>query len=65
MFVLTRRHVIAMAVDPDRVVEGLDILPDNSFGGVEVGNTEPVHPFPLDQRMEGLNAGIVVRVALM
>ena len=62
-FELIRRHVIAMAVEPDGVVKSLNVLEDQRISTIKRINTEPVQPFPLDQRVKGFNTGIIVRIA--
>ena len=62
---LIRRHVVAVAVDSDGIVECLDILEDQGVGlGVGL-NPEAIQPFPLDQGVEGFDAGIVIGVTLV
>ena len=54
-----------MAVNPDGVVEGLDVLKDQGISPVKGLNTEAVQPFPLDQGMEGFDAGVIVGITLV
>ena len=54
-----------MAVNPDGVVESLDILKDQGISPVEGLNTEAVQPFPLDQGVEGFDAGVIVGITLV
>lgn len=47
-FVVVWRHVVAVAVDPDGIVKGFDVLPDQGLGSIVVGDTEAVQPLTLD-----------------
>ena len=59
-FELVRQHVVAMAVDPDRVVKGFDILEHQLVRKTVIRYAEPAQPLALDKRMEGFDAGVIV-----
>ena len=54
-----------MTVNTDSVVESLDVFEDKPVGMLVVFNPEPVKPLSLDQRMEGFDTGIVIRITFM
>ena len=54
-----------MAVDSDGIVEGLDVLEDQFMRLVVGLNAEAIQPFPLDQGVEGFDAGVIVGIALV
>ena len=54
-----------MAVNPDGVVESLDVLKDQGVSPVKGLNTEAVQPFPLDQGVEGFDASVIIGTALV
>jgi len=54
-----------MTMDPDSVIEGFDVFENQFVGMTIIGNLKPIQPFPLDQGMEGFDAGVIVRVAFM
>ena len=54
-----------MTVNPDGVIERLDIFEDQSISPADGLNAETVQPFPLDQGMEGFDTGIIVGIAFM
>ncbi len=49
-----------MAVNPDGVVESLDVLKDQGISPVKRLNTEAIQPFPFNQGVEGFDTGVVV-----
>ena len=51
-----------MAVNSNSVIKGFDILENKSIGLSVVRDTESVKPFTFDKGMEGLDAGIIVRI---
>ena len=53
-----------MTVNPDRVVESLDVFENESVGLVPTLEPEPVQPLSFNQGMEGFDTSIVVRIAL-
>ena len=54
-----------MAMDPDSIVKGFDIFEDQFVSMLIIGNLKPVQPFPLDERVEGLDAGVIIRITLV
>ena len=52
-------------MDANCVVECLDIFKDKRVRMMEVLNLEPVKPLALDQRVEGFDASIVIRITFM
>ena len=62
---LIRGHVITMTMNADSVIESLDVFEDKPVGMLVVFNPEPVKPLSLDQRMEGFDTGIVIRITFM
>ena len=52
-------------MNPDSVIEGFDIFENQFVGMTIIGNLKAVQPFPFDQGMEGLDAGIIIRVAFV
>ena len=64
-FKLIGRHVIAVTVNANGVVESLYVLKNEPVGVVVILNAKPVQPLTLDKRMEGFDARIVVWVAFV
>ena len=54
-----------MTVNADGVVESLNVFEDKPVGMAMIFDPEPVKPLTFDQRMEGFNAGIVIRISFM
>jgi hypothetical protein len=65
LFKLLRRHVVTVTVNPDRVIEGFNVLENQSVRMIVTLDTEPVQPFPLDERMKRFNTGIVIGIPFM
>ena len=53
-----------MAVDPDRVVESLDVFENEPVGLRTVPDPEPIQPLSLNQGMEGFDTCVIVRISL-
>ena len=54
-----------MAVDPNGVIKGFDILEYKPICVLVVDNRKAVKPFPFNQGMEGFYAGIIVWITAM
>ena len=54
-----------MTMNADSVIESLDIFEDKPIGMLMIFDSEPVKPLTFDQRVEGFNAGIVIRITFM
>ena len=54
-----------MAVDPDSVVKGFDVLKDQPVRLIMGLDPEAVQPFPLNQGVERFDAGVIVGIALL
>ena len=54
-----------MTMDAYGIVEGFYVLKDKPVGMIIVFDSEAIKPFPLDQWMKGLNAGIIVGIAFV
>ena len=54
-----------MAVDPDGVVKGFDVLEHKSVSVSAVFDPEAAEPFALDERVKGFDAGVVVGISLV
>ena len=54
-----------MAVDPDGVVKGFDVLEHQTVSVSAVFDFEAVEPFAFDERMKGFDAGVVIGVPLV
>ena len=54
-----------MAVNPDGVIEGLNVFEDQPVCLVMSLDPETIQPFPLDQGVEGFDAGVVVGVTFL
>ena len=64
-FKLIGRHIIAVTVNANGVVESLYVLKNEPVGVVIILNAKPVQPLTLDKRMEGFDARIVVWIAFV
>lgn len=54
-----------MAMNSYRVIKRLDVFEYESISMMIVTYTEAIQPFPLNQSVERLDAGVVVRIAVM
>ena len=54
-----------MAVNPDGVIEGLNVFEDQPVCLVMSLDPETIQPFPLDQGVEGFDAGVIVGITLV
>ena len=54
-----------MAMNSYRVIKRLDVLEYESISMMIVAYAEAIQPFPLNQSVERLDAGVVVRIAAM
>ena len=60
LFELIRRHVVTVTVYPDGIVKSFNIFKHESVGMFEIQDLEAVQPLTFDDRVKGLNTGIVV-----
>ena len=54
-----------MAMNSYRVIKRLDVFEYESISMMIVAYAEAIQPFPLNQSVERLDAGVVVRIAAM
>lgn len=54
-----------MAVDPNGVIKGFDILEYKPICVLVVDNRKAVEPFPFNQGVKGFYAGIIVWITAM
>ena len=65
LFVFVRRHIITVAVNPDGIVESFNVFEDQPVCLLMGLNPESIQPFPLNQGVEGFDAGVIVRITLV
>ena len=54
-----------MAVNPDGIVESFNVFEDQPVCLLMGLNPESIQPFPLNQGVEGFDAGVIVRITLV
>ena len=58
-------HIVAVAVNPDGIVESFNVFEDQPVCLLMGLNPESIQPFPLNQGVEGFDAGVIVRITLV
>ena len=54
-----------MTMNSDSVIKGFDVFKNQVICVSVILNVKTVKPFPFYERMEGFNAGIVIRITFM
>ena len=57
--------IVAVAVNPDGIVESFNVFEDQPVCLLMGFNPETIQPFPLNQGVEGFDAGIIIGITLV